>query len=466
MPSIDAFVVRELLHDLASTDEATRRHALVVLGRHPVTADTLAAVERMTDGEPSDELRYLARKYLDRSRSGPVPGDDDRRAKIADVKATVAAGDRSSLPRLVERLQGERDPWVVATLVKAVGALGDRSHVRLLQEYLHHDDARVVANTIEALEAVGADVVLPLLSPLLAAEDNRVRANAITALIHHDEAAAVDVVERMARSDKRWMRDSALYSLRRFDGRRAEPIVLGMLESETVPELMQGEAELLAEVGSRASVGRLVHLARTAHRDKAIYSRFALVQLAEREGIGEDSMADLAEDFRRWREQVAASRGAVPDLPPGAVEGESVDSVVTSTTRRTGHVLVLCVALGIGYRLVTGVPVDGDDTVAGVRTPAATPMARTAAGNPVDLNENMPDQTVVLQGRIRFVDGTNDLVLVLHRERLVLVHAPGATVDRWRPGQLVEVRGRLTGEVNYGATVVRQATVHSVGDGG
>jgi len=133
------------------------------------------------------------------------------RLKAAQILGYLAQPE--IVPVLLNHLSKEEDNFVVASLVKTIGQLGDESVLPALKPYLSHNDARVRANTVEALEFIDSPQITEMLKPLLYDKDNRVKANAIKILFHYKPEIAIQKIKEMAKSPEPWVRISAVYSL-------------------------------------------------------------------------------------------------------------------------------------------------------------------------------------------------------------------------------------------------------------
>src|SRR5258708_1483420 len=160
------------LRDLDHPDEATRKIALLALGREREPR-SIPPIRRMAQADESVELRFLAKKvliYLASVLAQPVAGPAVGPAALDDPDPTVR-----SRALHVAAASG-------ASVATAVGALGGRPEVELLEALATDADPRVRANTIEALEAIGDPATYPTFIRFVTDADNRIRANAIRAL--------------------------------------------------------------------------------------------------------------------------------------------------------------------------------------------------------------------------------------------------------------------------------------------
>ena len=251
--------LENLLRELASPDEAARKTALLALGRER-EARSWPAIRRMAASDDAAELRFLAKKVLmflataldappGAKPGGPAALDaKDPAARIRAANVAAASGATDALPAIRERVGVETDATVRAALATALGALGTRAEIDLLETLASDPDARVRANTIEALEGIGDHSAYPIYVRFVSDKDNRIRANAIRALGALGRANMTKLCLAMIRSRKAWMIESALY------------LLVPMQAAEAIPafEELAGHASREIRARARAGLERLV----------------------------------------------------------------------------------------------------------------------------------------------------------------------------------------------------------------
>ena len=67
------------------------------------------------------------------------------------VEALGAYGDRRLVPLMLVQLDIERDPEIIAAIVRAIGNAGDASAELRIIEYCKHESARIRAAAVEAM---------------------------------------------------------------------------------------------------------------------------------------------------------------------------------------------------------------------------------------------------------------------------------------------------------------------------
>lgn len=193
------------------------------------------------------------------AKSAPVPEKniaDDVREKIAKIQEIAETGNHAKLPALLKLLESESDKFLLATLVKAVGALGDKSHMDPLLPFLADDDPRVAANTVEALERLGNPKCVEQVIKLISHPDNRVRANAMKTVWHyaHNNALAnkliMDRLKEMIFSSKPQMRESAIYVLGEIGSEAALDIV-ALSANDSIESVRTKAQEAIAKIEAK-----------------------------------------------------------------------------------------------------------------------------------------------------------------------------------------------------------------------
>ncbi len=375
-PGLNRYLLSALREDLESLDPQVRKRAIYTLGRLGKGPEVLDVIRRISMEDPSAEVRYTARKalfYLEDVVSSQIPaavdvsredgtvdpvelrrilfGDDDS-AKMEVLLQLVRIGDSAVVDILLEALEREEDPWLLALLVKTIGALGDATCVRRLARFLSHPNTRVVANTIEALEMVGDESCIELIEPFLSSEDNRIRANAVKAMYMWEPARAFSVLEGMCFSLKEWMRASAVYCLKVIDEPQAMRLLLSMMESEVVFELFSKICDVIElKAAAKADVEALLDV--TARLETPRFERAAacVENVAARVGM---RPSDVRKELRRRRlarqhssrERPAETGGEARRGEDGADSVVRLDEGVRRYAPATAAALVILLLLG------------------------------------------------------------------------------------------------------------------------
>lgn len=513
MASIDKFMVSELQFDLESSDIATRRHALISLSRLPADERLLEIFRQVAEGDSTEELRYLAKKFHGQFREklgGSTPPEvpavvvdgkvdavafeklmahDEKEPRIKAIQELVEAADPSALSLILHQLEEVEDNWVIASLVKAVGSLGDSSNIPVVQAYLKHGDPRVQANAIEALEMIGDELVFPLLTPMLNEKDNRIKANAIKALMKVHQEEAFNVLEKMASSDKLWDRESALYCLSLLEHERVPVIVANMVEEELVADLMKKEAELLAKHGGREQLGLLAYLREESGRDKAIVLKYAVEAISERLGCDPQELASEAAAIREERlarppsnpADLIEALGSSPtaqDLPGGGrrrSRGPRQSGAVRPVSPPRGReaqeeanpikaLLMNPLVAGLLAFIVVGIVAMSIFRAGGDALPKEPTQVATASGEEGSQDHfasasKGAGEEITFVCSIRFVDKKQSTVLLNHKNRLVLAKFETAPWSDLKNGAQVTVVGELTGKTRFGAVYVKGKSI-------
>ena len=273
---LDSHILGELAVEIQSERAADRMHAVSVLGRFGTGAGVLEALKHLTSDDPDPDVRRIARQCYERLKarvSEPLwvemrvrtdtqpPRLDLERLKeyirvpnpiyrIEAVLQAVDVGDRAALPVIVDRLAQEKDEWVVATLVRAIGAFGDPSHVGRLVPFLDWEDhPRVIANTLEALSRLDVNGTAKHIARMVDHRDPRVQAEAVVALYPIEREAARVCLAAMSRSTRLGSRSAAGHCLARLRDPDCVAMLKQMVADEPDAELRQRLQEQLAATG-------------------------------------------------------------------------------------------------------------------------------------------------------------------------------------------------------------------------
>jgi HEAT repeat protein len=170
--------------------------------------------------------------------------------RIEAILQAIEVGDRAAITLLLERLEREKDEWVIATIVRAVGHLGDASHVDLVKPFLVWEEhPRVVANAVEALSRLDLHACTTDIVKMVDHRDPRVQAAAVVALYPIERDAARVCLQAMARSQRAGARSAAAHCLSKLHDPESVAMLKQMAMDEPDPELRQRMNEQLLGTG-------------------------------------------------------------------------------------------------------------------------------------------------------------------------------------------------------------------------
>lgn len=243
---------------MSSEDLDIRKQAAMALGE----SDAREAVDLLLEAAQDNELsvRYFARKalkklkeklnikeeelesnlekvYIERQMSNL--DNQDPQIRIQAALKLAEFKDPELLPRIIEQLHAEEHKYVIATLVKTIGILGDECVIPVLSPYLKDADSRVRANTIEALEAVQVAKTFNLVSPLLNDSNPRVVANAAKTLWNFSPLKAMTRLREMSRNHDVTVRKSAVFALSRIGTVEARRLLSKLLSDQDMDVRLQ-----------------------------------------------------------------------------------------------------------------------------------------------------------------------------------------------------------------------------------
>lgn len=274
---LDTHILGELAGEIQSDKAVDRMHAVSVLGRFGSGPGALEALKGICSDDKDADVRKQARVAYDRLKTrvaAPLASemrirredgslDLDRLMqyigvpnpiyRIESVLQAVDAGDKAALQPILDRLGRENDEWVVATLIRAVGTLGDSKHVPLLFPFLEWDaHPRVISNTIESLAKIDIRQAAPEIAKLVEHRDGRVQAAAVVALYAVEPDAARVCLQAMAHGPTVSARLAAAHCMARLHDEACVAMLFQMAKEEA-DEGLKAKLQTLAET-ARANV--------------------------------------------------------------------------------------------------------------------------------------------------------------------------------------------------------------------
>ncbi|MFW5782384.1 MAG: HEAT repeat domain-containing protein, partial [Candidatus Muiribacteriaceae bacterium] len=134
-------------------------------------------------------------------------------AKIHTLKRVISLTKKKYLNNIKDMLKEEKDPFVLATLIKSIGYLGSQENLRDIIEFIKHNDPRVRSNTIESLAMLGKNRgAEQLILPLVKDSNPRVRITAANYIMTYTDDNHVDsLIQDMSSSSNVSDRVSVLF---------------------------------------------------------------------------------------------------------------------------------------------------------------------------------------------------------------------------------------------------------------
>ncbi len=282
----------EILKHLNSADiDCTLRNNAIIAAGEFCDAEITAAVEKLcTAADPA--TRYFAKKTIKKIKDAQQKTESDPSAaplvqsansdtirnllasqnpenRQRAMKALTASFNPAVLPQMIEMLKTEKDPFVIASLVKLVGKYGGAVHVEALSVFLGHEDPRVRANTIEGLELAGTEKIIAYIVPFINDVDNRIKANAVKALSKFKSDEMLDVLGSMIKSEHLWMRDSALFALQQIASDPAVDLLcVAALDAEK--SIANNAMQALIRIGSVYALKKVDELRQTLKEKSSV----------------------------------------------------------------------------------------------------------------------------------------------------------------------------------------------------
>lgn len=282
----------EILKNLNSVDiDCTLRNNAIIAAGEFCDAEITSAVEKLCTA-PDPATRYFAKKTIKKIKDAQQKSESDPAAapivqsansdtiknllasqnpenRQRAMKALTASFNPAILPQMIEMLKNEKDPYVIASLVKLVGKYGGAAHVEALSVFLGHEDPRVRANTIEGLELAGTEKIIAYIVPFINDVDNRIKANAVKALSKFKSDEMLEVLGSMIKSEHLWMRDSALFALQQIASDQAVDL-LCIAAQDAEKSIANNAMQALIRIGSVYALKKVDELRQTLKEKSSV----------------------------------------------------------------------------------------------------------------------------------------------------------------------------------------------------
>lgn len=211
---------------------ASRLDAAVMLEDHPGRDTARALLACMNDTSEHYAVRKRAAEtlgrlnHIDDLRAALERGIENPRVRLSAVEAIADARDASSLPLFEKIAANDRSYAVRAAAIRAIGSLGDESHVPVVMSFIdtpsQHDQIRQAAlGALASLDTPqGLDAAIRYVGPGYLQRTRAAALSAIGALAKHDREKAYDAVAPIIYDGTDRVRSAAAFALVRIEDER------------------------------------------------------------------------------------------------------------------------------------------------------------------------------------------------------------------------------------------------------
>jgi len=285
--------------------------------------ENIPILEKFTMHKPESELYFLARKgieiikiknnihpaglelesySLDPQRVKITLFNDDPWKRIRIIQAITINKKIEYLRDVKELLRYEKNDYVIATLVKALGLLGHEDELDTVKKYLDWEDSRVRANTIESLGSMNTIKSFPLIIPKLNDPSPRVKINAANILFSNHQDKTKDAIVSMLRHGAIYQVESALYFL------------------EKHPFFDEEIRELLIALHKRAKTERLRKKMSEVIRNISVKKLSSISDIIKDENVDTNTILDEKLRHKKNLERVEQLKEKINDSPETELE--------------------------------------------------------------------------------------------------------------------------------------------------
>jgi HEAT repeat protein/Tfp pilus assembly protein PilF len=221
--------LEKLLQNLKDGDASLKRLSIQAMVKLPFDQKIISAIRAAADKDPSEDIRFYAKKALAfiekktgkslRDPSADTKENSLNKTAVSDpqkllnrVKSIAASRDASKIDELKSIIKDDEHPVITAGAAKVLALLDGEKSLSLMAQLLDHNDPRVRANAVEGLNIIKSQKTLPLLMSCLKDSDNRVKANALTGVQRFNSVNITKAFEAMINSPKVSHRESAIWA--------------------------------------------------------------------------------------------------------------------------------------------------------------------------------------------------------------------------------------------------------------
>ncbi|MCK9223966.1 MAG: hypothetical protein M0R46_08705 [Candidatus Muirbacterium halophilum] len=166
-------------------------------------------------------------KFIDIMFNGDTP------SKLDLLKNIIHLNRKKYINYLRDLVNKENDPFVLATIIRALGCLGDKIDITSIMPFLDHVDARIRSNTIESLSNLGGKDISHTIEPFLSDENPRVRITAANYLLtYYDEHDIDAIIQKMSQKDSLSEKAAVIFLIDKIKAPRFSGILLNLTKDK------------------------------------------------------------------------------------------------------------------------------------------------------------------------------------------------------------------------------------------
>lgn len=286
------------LRDLRNADPELRLAAVERLSGHVREKRVIDAFRARLKSEAEEPVKQALKRALEsftdpagapQAPSRATTGEKTRPAEPAALPATppdidaflqTPPGDQAALLGLIVTSDGfnayhtflgrflhrSLHRHITTRILSLYERFGTKEDVSVLQSCLRNPDPGIVGQALKAVGRLDPDQVLPLLNPLLRNDSLQIKTAAIEVLLTLDKEGAFQHLRSLLESPVRANKRKGLELIPHVDYAVAEPVLLKMLEKETVPDLISRIGLIII---SNPNAQGLKSVYQVTHRDQA-----------------------------------------------------------------------------------------------------------------------------------------------------------------------------------------------------
>lgn len=301
----DGAAKQQWLDDLSHKDPEVRKAALAELAR---TRDTslMPLIRKVAFTDADARVAFFARNVHDNLEAALLPHVElkkkgetrlnmgrltgylespDPKIRVAAIKKAVTIGERRAVALLEKHLKSEADEWVLATLLTALGEMGDGRLIGSLAPFLKRKDPRIRSVTLVALGELGDESAFPLMTPCLDDDDAEVSEVAFCTLRRMGEEDLVDHLHGLCGARRKEMVELGVKLLTRMTcpaALRKQVLLLSMTADRVVQNKVEanlserGTLDMLLDIEEMEARMEIVPAPHTDRVKKAIMDRLGM----------------------------------------------------------------------------------------------------------------------------------------------------------------------------------------------
>ncbi len=188
---------------------------------------------------PNREVKKVAMDVLCSLKSSeasaailPLLDENDSWIRRKAVESICKLKDKSTIPKLCEVLDNEKDPTILRSIIKALGEIGDPEDAERILPHLKNQDMIIRQQATDTIINIADSTLVPRLMEFFSEKDVNIRRAAVEVLNGLKDPRSAAVLVKALKDGDWWVREIATDALSELGGSKISKLIIDLLEDE------------------------------------------------------------------------------------------------------------------------------------------------------------------------------------------------------------------------------------------